>query len=194
MKIIKLSLLALACGLFVASCDVDAKGNLELPEFDVDIDAKEGSLPDFDVEWADVNVGTRTETVTVPKVVVVTEEVEIEVPYIDVDMPGDDDNEELTLQVEAEVSGKMHELKIQEVYATGNKLYVVSKLTETSQDLGDERVRISDRLVLNAGDLDVKHYIVGKRPAGSFNTSYTYVPSRSALDKKLTGGKTIYKR
>lgn len=181
--------------LIFSSCDVDQTKKAKLPEVDVDIDTKSGQMPAFDVDWAEVDVGTRTETITVPKVVVVMEEVEVEIPYVDVDMPNEGDKRELTLQVEAEVSDKMHEIEIQEVYATGKKLYIISKLQSTGQDLGDnKKVRISDRIVLNAPDLDIKHYVIGKQPAGRFNNQYDYIASKSAIASKLNKGKVIYKK
>lgn len=179
---------------FTTSCDVDQTRETKLPDVDVDVDTEAGQLPKFDVDWADVNVGTKTKTIKVPKVVVVMEEEEIEVPYIDVDMPDDKDREEHDIVVEAEVSGKAHDLEIQEVYATGKRLYIISKLEATDQDLGEERMRVSDRLVLNAPDLDVKHYIIGDRPSGSFNKQYTYVANRSAINNKLKNGKKIYSK
>ncbi|MEL6924815.1 MAG: hypothetical protein AAFO94_12280, partial [Bacteroidota bacterium] len=161
----------------------------------VDLTVEEGQLPKFDVDWADVNVGTRTEVVKIPKVRVVMEEEEIEVPYIDVDMPeADGDKEETTLAVEAEVTGVEHQLEIDEVYATGKRLYVIAGLQAKDQEIGEERMRVSDQLILNAPDLDVKYYIIGKRPEGSFNKRYTYINSKTAIADKLTKGKKIYSR
>ena len=86
MKKLLLSLSVLAA---LTSCDIDKTKKGELPSVDVDVDAESGELPAFDVDWADVNVGTKTKMVEVPKVVVVMEEEEVEVPYVDVDMPED---------------------------------------------------------------------------------------------------------
>ena len=61
---------------YLASCTVDQTKETKLP--DVDVDVKAGQMPAFDVDWADVDVGTRTETVTVPTVKVVMEELEVE--------------------------------------------------------------------------------------------------------------------
>jgi len=179
--------------LSLASCDVDQTQKAELP--DVDVKVGEGQLPKFDVNWADVNVGTRTETIKVPKIKVVMEEEEVEIPYVDVDMPNSGDKEELTLAVEADVRGTMKDLEIQEVYATDNRLYVVSTLEDSGEDLGGEIARVSDHLVLNAPeDLNVKHIIIGERPKGAFNRQFRYVSSRSDISNKLSGGKQIYKK
>ncbi|MFK8102140.1 MAG: hypothetical protein AB8G15_06445 [Saprospiraceae bacterium] len=184
-------LLSLLCfSMYLTSCDIDQTQEAKLPEVEVEA----GQLPSYDVDWADIDVGTTTRTVTVPKVRVVMEEEEITVPYIDVDMPNSGEKEELTLVAEAEVDGESHNIEIQEVIATGKKLIVISELKATGQDLQDERMRVSDRLILNAPDLDVKHYIIGERPKASFNQQYAYVSTRSSIDKKINKGKTIYKK
>ncbi|MBR9847188.1 MAG: hypothetical protein GYB35_14305, partial [Algicola sp.] len=99
------------------SCNVNQKKEAELPEVDVDVSTEEGQLPTYEVNWADVDVGTTTKTVEIPKVVIVMEEEEVEVPYIDVNMPDDKDNQEKVernIVIEAEVTDKEHELEIQE--------------------------------------------------------------------------------
>ncbi len=62
----------------LAACDIDQTEEGALP----DVDVEGGNLPEFDVETADVDVGT--------------EEATIEVPTLDVDMPDDADGEPVT--------------------------------------------------------------------------------------------------
>jgi hypothetical protein len=62
----------------LAACDVDQTEEGEMPEMSVD----GGNMPEFDVETADVDVGTK--------------EVTVEVPTVDVDMPGDADGKPVT--------------------------------------------------------------------------------------------------
>lgn len=181
----------------LVSCDVDQTKETKLPEVDVEIETEAGQLPAFDVDWAEVNVGTSTKTVTVPKVVVVMEEVEVEVPYVDVDMPDDIDGEkeEQTLMVEAEVSDKEHAIKIKEIRAMNNNLIVISELTEMTTSLGDKKIRISDQVTLNAPDMNVKYYVVGERPDRVFNTKYKYYSDMNTLNEKLGKDyKVIYKK
>lgn len=190
-----LILLALIGSFAFVSCDIDQTQGTKLPDLDVDVDVDAGQLPSFDVDWADVNVGTRTETISVPKIKIVMEEEEVEVPYVDVDMPNADGKEELTIAVEADVRGTMKDLRIQEVYATAKRLYVVSTLVDNGEDMGDEIARVSDRLILNAPeDLDVKHIIIGERPTGTFNNQFKYVKSRSDIEGRMINGKQIWKR
>ena len=178
---------------FLTNCDIDQTREAEMP--DVDVSIEEGQLPAWDVKWADVNVGTTTKTVNVPKVRVIMEEEEVAVPFIDVDMPQEyGEKEELILVSEAEVTGETHDLEIIEVIATGKRLNVISELKSTGQDLGDERMRVSDRIVLKAPDLDVKHYIIGERPVGDFNNQYTYMKSKSDVMNRIEDGTTIYKK
>jgi hypothetical protein len=76
-RIIATTLIApFALGL--AACDVDQTQEGEMPEVNVE----GGQMPEFDVETADVDVGTEEKT--------------IEVPTVDVDMPGDAEGEPVT--------------------------------------------------------------------------------------------------
>jgi len=121
----------------------------------------------------------------------VMEEEEVEVPVIDFDMPGED-KEERTILVEAEVSGNEHELEIQEIRASKNRLYVISKLEKSDVDLGDKKMRIQDQVELNAPDLDVKHIIVGEKADNILNNQYKYVNSMNDLDEDVKNAKVIY--
>ncbi len=67
-----------AASLGLAACDVDQTQEGELP----DVEVEGGNLPEFDVETADVEIGT--------------EEVTVDVPTVDVDMPDDAEGEPVT--------------------------------------------------------------------------------------------------
>ncbi len=179
--------MTLIAATILVSCDVDQTKKTKLPEVDVDVDTDAGQLPAFDVDWADVNVGTKTKMIKVPKVVVVMEEEEVEVPYIDVEMPEDNENEKIeqTLMVEAEVSDVEHELDIKEIRAMNNNLIVVSTLEEKTQTLDGKKIRISDQITLNAPDMNVKYYIVGKRPDRVFNTRFKYFSDMNDLNENI---------
>ncbi|WP_062055389.1 hypothetical protein [Aquimarina longa] len=178
--------------LLVSSCDIQQKKEAKLPDVDVDVNTKAGQIPTFDIDWADVNVGTKTRKVTIPKVVIVMEEEEVEVPFIDVDMPNSGEKEELTLNVEAEVTGKEHSIEIKEIIASNDKLYVISELKELDQDLSDKKLRVSDRVILNAPDLNVKHIIIGEKPDRVFNDQYKYVKNINSFKSKLKNSKVIF--
>ncbi|MFD1062168.1 hypothetical protein ACFQ1Q_02830 [Winogradskyella litorisediminis] len=194
MKKLFIPFVALAL-VFATSCKMDQTKEAKLPEVDVDIDTEAGQLPAFDVDWADVNVGTRTEMVEIPKVVVVMEETEIEVPYLDVDMPDEyGEKMERTIMIEAEVDEFEHNLEIEKVYASGNNLIVVSRLEKMETSLGDKKVRISDQIKLNAPDLNVKHYVVGVKPNRVFNDAYMYVNNESDFSDKVADYKVIYSK
>lgn len=178
---------------FVNACNVDQTEQGELPEMDVDVE--EGNLPEYDVDWMNVDVSTRTKMVEVPEVTVTMEEKQVEVPVVDVNMPDDSLQVERTLRVETEVADEMRKLEIEEVYATENKLYVISELETTGESLQGNAVRVSDQIILNAPeDLVVKHYIVGEKPERGFNDGYTYISSRDDISGKMQNGKTIWSR
>lgn len=77
MKLAIKTLLALTACAGIAACDVDQTKEGELP--DVDVNATGGNLPAFDVDTADVNIGTENRVV--------------EVPTVDVDGPKEDNAE-----------------------------------------------------------------------------------------------------
>lgn len=179
----------------VYSCDFEKTEEGELPEMDVDVSAdyEEGELPEYDVDWADVNIGTTTKTIEVPKVVVVMEEETVEVPTIDVDMPDSDEEKvERTLMIEAEVTGKEHDIEIEQIWASGKTLHVIAELEELGTDIGEQTLRVQDQVTLNAPDLDVRYYIVGERPERVFNSRYTYVSSMQDLENKIGDHDVIY--
>ena len=122
------------------------------------------------------------------------EEEEVEVPYLDVDMPNGGDKEERTLLIEAEVSDEEHEIEIKEIWATGKRLMVVSELKATGKSIGDKKMRVSDQVTLNAPVLDVRYYVIGKKPDRLFNSQHTYVDNMSDLKNKIGDYKVIYTR
>lgn len=190
-------LLIIACLpliLVAAACDVEQTREGEMPDVDVDVSSESGQMPAYDIDWAKVDVGTRTKTVTVPKLIVVQEEIQVEVPYIDVTMPNDTDADkrERTVTVEVELDGESHEIDIEEIYGTGEMLIVVARLEPTGQDLGDKRIRISDRVVVNARNLHVRYYIIGQRPDGDWNSQYRFVNSKSEIGEDLAYANLIY--
>ncbi len=193
MNMKKLSILILAISL-IASCNVKKEEKGEMPEVDVDVTANSGELPEYEVNWADINVGTTTKMVSVPKVVIVMEEEEVEVPVIDVEMPDGDTSEmdERTLMVEAEVTDTEHALEIQKIYASNNNLYVVSELKAMDKSIGDKKMRVSDQVVLNAPDMNVKYIIVGQKPDRVFNTKYNYMNAMNDVESKMEGYTVIY--
>ena len=181
------------CALGLASCDIDQTKKGELPTIDIDVDTDAGVLPEFDVDWMSVDVGTKTKMITVPTVQIVMKETEVEVPFIDADWPDDyDDVAEQTITVEAEVSEFEYDIDIDEVYAMGDRLYVISKIEKSDTKIGNKTMRVSDQIVINAPDLTVKHYIIGDKPARGFNNNYTYVKNLDKINKKMKGAKKIY--
>lgn len=78
MKKIITATFAIAATFGLAACDVDQTEEMEMP----DVEVSEGNMPEFDVETADVDVGT--------------EETTVEVPTVDVEMPDDADGEPVT--------------------------------------------------------------------------------------------------
>jgi hypothetical protein len=189
------AILSLTTGLAFGpvSCTVDKTQSAKAP--DVDVDVEPGRWPKYNVNWADVDVGTTTKTVTVPKLEWKREETQIQVPYIDIN-PGGGAREERTITVELEVPQSGYDLQIREVRAAGDQLWVISELKKTT-DRGRGYGRVSDQVVVNAPeDLRVHRVVVGERPEGVYNQQYTFYPDMSALMQRLpqSGGRVLYTR
>ena len=163
---------------------------------DVDVDVDPGRWPEYKVNWADVDVGTRERTVTVPVVQVTQETRQVQVPYIDINPPGGRDREERTIQVEVDAPHSGYTLQIMEVRAAGDDLWVVAQLREGTATGAQAVTRISDQVVVNApADLDVRKVIVGNRPAGGHNEQHRFVDSMDALNRAVPqGSRVIYQR
>ena len=175
----------------LTACRVEQEETGSLP--DVDVEVEPGSLPEYDIQGPDVNVGVTERTVTVPRVVVVQEEQTVEVPYIDVDVPGAE-RVERTITSEVEVPSGGYDLAIQGVHVVDDELWVVSRLEEVNPNAPAEAVRVSDRVVLNAPDMSVRHFIVGERPESSFNEQYTFIGNRDEIAPELSAGRQLYDR
>lgn len=178
----------------VGGCSVDQTREGAAPDVDVDVDP--GRWPAYDVNWADVNVGTRERTIEVPVVRVVQEKRQVSVPYIDINPPGARDMEERMVSMELEVPHAGYQLEITEVRASADNLWVIARLTDSNQPAAQAVTRVSDQVVVNApADLDVRKVIVGERPSGVFNQQYRFVESESALSALMPQqARSIYER
>ena len=67
--------------------NIDQVKTAKLP--DVQVEATGGQAPAFDVETADINVGTKEESVAVPTVEVGTKDTSVTLPTVSVDKVGD---------------------------------------------------------------------------------------------------------
>lgn len=88
MKLEKFLLAATAAAVLVFSgCSVEQTKEAKLP--DVNVQATEGQMPEYDVDTAEVEVTTEKKDVKVPDVDVSTETKKVDVPDVDVTMPKD---------------------------------------------------------------------------------------------------------
>jgi len=183
---------AAALSFTATGCSVEQTKSAKAPDVDVDVDP--GRWPKYDVNWADVDVGTTTRTVTVPKLEWKREEMQVQVPYIDIKAPNANNREERTVTVELEVPDAGYDLNIREVRAAGDQLWVISELKKTGE-AGAGYGRVSDQVVVNAPeDLRVHRVVVGERPEGVYNQQYSFYSDRQALQQKLPqgGGRVLY--
>jgi hypothetical protein len=175
-------------------CSTEQTAPGEAPDVDVDVDP--GRWPEYKVNWADVDVGTRERTVTVPVVQVTQETRQVQVPYIDINPPGARDREERTIQVEVDAPHAGYQRQITEVRAAGDDLWVVAQLREGDAPAAQAVTRVSDQVVVNApANLDVCKVIIGTRPPGGYNEQHRFVDSMEALTRAIPqGSRVLYQR
>ncbi len=171
----------------LSGCQIEREQAGRLPEVDVD----PGRLPEYDINGPDVNVGVTERTVTVPKLIVIQEEETVQVPYIDVDVPGAE-RQERTITAEVEVPSNGYDLNIQEIYSVDGELWVISRLVEENPNAPETSMRVSDRIVFNAPDMPVRHYVIGDRPAGTYNEQYTFIDNLEEINSQLAAGRQLY--
>lgn len=189
----------LAVGLalvILAACQVDQTQPARAPDVDVDIRAEPGRWPQYDIDWAEVDVGTREQTISVPVVRVVEETRQVTVPYIDIKPPGSRGQEERTITMELDVPHAGYRLEIAEIRAAGDDLWVIGRLTPSESPGATAVTRVSDQVVVNApDDLDLRKIVVGQRPPGTYNQQYRFVDSGSALEQLIPqGARTVFRR
>lgn len=176
---------------FSTGCQVEQKRAGELP--DVDVEVEPGQLPKYELKGPDVNVKTVERTVTFPRVEVVQEKRTVKVPYIDVNLPGAERKEQ-TLTAEVAVPSTGYDLDIQDVHIVNNQLWVVAQLDEKIPNAPKTKTSVSDRIVINAPEMPVRYYIIGKRPSNNVGKQYTFIDNRQAIQDQIKSGKQLYRR
>ena len=138
-------------------------------------------------------LGTTTKTVDVPKVRVVVEEEEVEVPYIDVDFPGEESTEERkrqTVTVRLDVPAQSYDVAIEEVYLVDEEIWVLSALERSGTAGVASEKRASDTVVINAPEVEVKHYIIGQEVDA--DEGYNFIDSKNEIAEQLQSGALLY--
>jgi hypothetical protein len=181
-----------ACVIATAGCAVDQTQGARAPDVDVEVDP--GRWPQYDVRWADIDVGTSERSITVPVVRVEKETRTINVPYIDINPPGARDRAERALSIEVDVPHSGYEVQVVEVRASGDDLWVIGQLRETATPSAQTRTRVSDRVIINAPrDLDVRTIVVGEQPDG--NEHLRFVESMDAVQQIVPNdARVLYRR
>jgi hypothetical protein len=177
-----------------AGCQVEQEQAAELPDADVSVEG--GRWPDYDVNWADVDVGTEQRTITVPVVNVQKEQREVTVPYVRVSPPGGGEIEERTIAMDLNVPHAGYSVQIVELRASDDDLWVIGRLDESGGAGAQVLSQVSDRVVIDApADLDVRKVVIGTRPSGVGNTEVQFVDSMAALENSIPqNARVLYRR
>ena len=99
-----------------------------------------------------------------------------------------------TIQVTVTVPSGGWKFAIHEVHQVDKQLWVISQLTKPSGIATMAISRVSAKLELEAPDLPVQHFVVGKTWEWQNDDPVTFIDSTDSLKKKLTAGKQLYKK
>lgn len=178
----------------IMGCAVDQTQGARAPDVDVEVDP--GRWPQYDVKWADIDVGTTERTITVPVVRIEEQTRTMSVPYIDINPPGAEDRAERVVSIDVDVPHAGYEVQIVEVRASGDDLWVIGRLRETGTPRRRIKTRMSDQVVVNAPrDLDVRTIVVGERLEAGETGDYQFVDSMDRVEEIVpTGARLLYRR
>jgi len=187
----------IASGLGLATmmaCAVDQTQGARAP--DVDVEADPGRWPQYDVKWADIDVGTTERTLTIPVVRIERRTRTVRVPYIDINPPGAVDRADRVVSIDLDVPHAGYEVQVVEVRASGDDLWVIGQLRENSVPRSRRTTRISDQVVVKAPrDLDIRTVVIGNRPTGSEIGPYRFVDSMDEVEQMIPpGARIVYRR
>jgi hypothetical protein len=95
------------------------------------------------------------------------------------------ERQERTITTEIEVPTSGYNVEITGIYAVNNQLWSFLVSPKRIPMHLKATMRVSDRVVLNAPEMPIRHYVIGERPQGSFNQQYTFIDDRQAIASQL---------
>ncbi len=76
-----------------------------------------------------------------------------------------------------------------------NSTFTPRQINIGCKSIGDQKMQVWDQVSLNAPeDLNVRYFIVGKKPNRVFNSQHTYEESMADLEDKIGEHDVIYTR
>ena len=188
----RLWVMAICLSLAMIGCAADRMQEPRGPE----VDAEAGRWPQYEVNWADIDVGTSERTITVPVLRVEKKTRQVTVPFIDINPPGARGRAERVISIDVTVPHAGYELQITEIRASGDDLWVIGRLREIGPPAAHVVTRLSDQAAVNApDDLDIRRVVIGERPDGIDNQQLRFVESMERLEQIVpAGARLLYRR
>ena len=85
-------------------------------------------------------------------------------------------------------------LTINEVHMVGNELWVISTVSQNPDLMGAQVIStVQASLRLEAPDLPMKYFIIGKTWNWKNEEPYTFIKDLNQIEKELKSGKLLYK-
>ncbi len=99
---------------------------------------------------------------------------------------------EISIQMEAPDGG--WSISIVEAYRVGDEIWVISELSRASGMAVQAITSVSDRIRLEAPDLPVRHFVIGKTWGWTGEEAVTYIEDLSEVADRLERGTLLYRR
>jgi hypothetical protein len=99
---------------------------------------------------------------------------------------------EISIQMETPDGG--WSISIVEAYRVGDEIWVISELSRASGMAVQAITSVSDRIRLEAPDLPVRHFVIGKTWGWTGEEAVTYIEDLSEVADRLERGTLLYRR
>jgi hypothetical protein len=105
-----------------------------------------------------------------------------------------EENEVKMIEVTVTVPSGGWKIAIEEVHQVDKELWIISKLTKPRGFATMAISKVSAKLELEAPDIPVKHFVMGKSWGWKNEDPVTFIDSTDSLKEKLAGGKRLFKK
>jgi len=103
--------------------------------------------------------------------------------------------EEKQIEVRLTVPDAAWKIAVDSVHQVNQEIWVVSTVSRDPDLMGAQVIStVTARVKVSAGDLPVKHFVIGKTWNWKNEENYTFIKDLKQIGKDLTAGKVLYKR
>jgi hypothetical protein len=98
----------------------------------------------------------------------------------------------ITINVSLEAPDTAWSIKIKEVYLVDKEIWVISKLKRSPKIAAQVITKVKDSLNLQAPNLPIKHFILGKTWRWKNKESYTFIKNKKEILNKIKNARKLF--